>query len=820
MNILLQDLRYGLRSLYRQPLFTAVAVLVLGLGIGANTAVFSVINAVLLRPLPYPDPDRIVLMREATKLFDFGSVSLPNYLDWRAAQRSFTDLSIYTGTTYNLAMARAADVDAPERVHAVRASANYLSVLGIHPVLGRDLTEADDVPGSGRVALISDSLWRRHFHADPKVISQHPSIMLDSQSYEIVGVLPPTLTYPRRAEVLTPLAGARKDPETMRRDNHPGFSVLGRLRENVTLDAARDNLSAIAKELERRYPDSNTGRGIKAKRLLEANVGSYRHALYLLLGAVGCVLLIACANVANLQLARAAGRTRELAVRAALGAGRGRLVRQLLTESTVLGLLGGALGVLLALWALDTIVALAPPGVPRFQGIRLDWTALGFAAVTALGTGLLVGVWPAWRISGIATMAVALHEGNARGGTGGASRVRARSMLVVVQVAMAVVLLAGAGLALRSFWGLQSLPLGFRPEGVLTVAISLPGVRYKQEKAGLFFDELLARVRALPGVAAAATGVNTPFDGNEWDSGVHITGTPPDAPGDSPSAEMNYVSPDYFKVMGMPIRAGRDFDGREVFGKPKSVIVDESFVRKFFPGQDPLGKSVDDDQTNESNPPPMTIVGVVPRTRNDMPGERSFLDEIVQMHLASAQSEVGDRRLMVRVVSGDPKRLIEPIRQAVLTIDPEIPIAEAATLEESIAESMTSQRLTMTLLGTFAVLALVLATLGLYGVMALSVTQRTRELGIRLALGAPRTSVLGLVLRQGVTLVGVGLAVGIVCAWAAGRLLSSVLYGVGGSDPVTLGTVSSVLAGAALLACWLPARRATRVDPLVALREE
>ncbi len=821
MSILLQDLRYALRTLYRQPLFTAVAVLVLGLGIGANTAVFSVINAVLLRPLPYPDSDRLLLLREKMPLFDYGSCSLPNYLDWRAAQKSCTDLGIVTRGTYNLSFPSGTGTLAPERINSAQVSTNYLSILGCPPVLGRDFTEAEDTPGGPtKVAIISDSLWHRVYSADRTVIGQR--VMLDSEPYTVVGVLPKIFGYPRQTEILTPLGDLRKSPSILNRDNHPGFSVLGRLRPGVTLQAATADFDGIARELSRRYPDSNTGRSIAVRRLLEALVGDYRGGLYVLLGAVGCVLLIACANVANLQLARANGRTKELAVRAALGAGRRRLIAQLLTESVLLAVLGGLAGLLLAMWAMDLIVAFAPKDVPRFQEVRLDWLALAYAAAAALGTGLLVGVWPAWQVSGVATMATALHEGNARGGTGGLARVRARSLLVVMQVAMTVVLLAGAGLAMRSFWRMSSAPLGFRPGQVLTMAVALPDAKYKAEKVPDFYTRLLAQVRALPGVAAAATGVNVPFDNNEWDSTVHLTGTPPWPPGKEPSAEMNYVSPDYFKVLGMPLLKGRDFDARDAFKQAKTVIIDESFVRKFFPDKDPIGQQIDDNQTLEKDAPPLTVIGVVPRTRNDVPEDNSYLERIVQMHVCATQNAQATSNcfLMVRAASGDPKRLVEPIRQAVLALDSEVPIASISTMEENVAASLMSQRLTMGLLAVFAGLALLLATLGLYGVMALSVSQRTRELGIRLALGAPRAAVLGLVLRQGVSLVGIGLAIGVAGAWAAGRLLSSVLYGVQGSDAATLGAVSAALGGAALLACWLPARRATLVDPLVALREE
>ncbi len=577
----------------------------------------------------------------------------------------------------------------------------------------------------------------------------------------------------------------------------------------------------MAAELERRYPDTNVGRRTSVRGLLDSAVAEYRQGLYVLLGAVACVLLIACANVANLQLARASARARELAVRAALGASRWRLVRQTLVESVVLSVLGGSAGLLVAMWAVDAIKALRPGDYFRFDDLHLDWPAMGFALAAALGTGLLVGGWPAWRLSRVASMATALHEGNARGASGGRSRVRVRSLLVVAQVALALVLLASAGLALQSFDRLRRLPLGFDPHGILTLSISLPDLKYGPEKIILFYDALVERVRALPGVVAAATGVNVPFDDNEWDSNIHITGTPPDQPGEEPSAEFNYISPDYFRVMGMPILRGRGIERADVAGREKVAVVDESFVRRFFPGRDPIGQHVDDTATLQKDPPPITIVGVVARTRNGGPAESAFLDKMTQITRGAAQFQYGSSRiLLVRVAEGDPLRLVEPVRQIVLGLDPGLPIAQVSTMEHNVAASLAPQRLLTVLLGVFAAVALGLATVGLYGVMALSVTQRTRELGIRLALGAQRSAVLALVLRRGATLVGVGLGLGLVIALAAGRALSRMFYGVGGSDLLTLGAVCAVLAGAGLLACWLPARRATRLDPMVALRNE
>jgi putative ABC transport system permease protein len=812
-----QDLRFAVRVLAKSPGYTCIAVAVLALGIGANTAMFSVIDTVLLRPLPYPHSDRLMAINENTSVFNATSVSYPNYLDWCAAQHSFTGLAMRRRASYNVSFPSASGVP-PERISSADVTANFLPVLGVNPELGRNFSLAEDTPGGPKAVILGDALWRRRFAAEPQVLGQR--IIVDGVAREIVGVAPAEVQYPRDAEMFLPMGDLRQDPNLADRGNHVGFGALGRLKPGISLALATQDLQRIAGELARRYPATNTDRGVTVRPLLTALVGDYSHSLLLLLGAVGCVLLIACANVANLQLARSAGRQKELAVRTALGAGRGRLMRQMLTESAVLGVLGGALALLLALWATDAIIALSPKDSLRFQQIHLDFNALGFTAAVALGAGLVVGIWPAWRMSGMAAMATALHEGSARGGTGGAGQLRTRALLVITQVALALVLLAGAGLTLKSFWRAQNEPLGFQPAGLLMMSVSLPEARYPKEQVARFFDRLLERVRALPGVVSAATGNNVPFDDREWDSDFHLTGTPVYPPGREPEAEYNSVTPDYFKTLGIPLLRGREFNASDVSGQPGAVIIDEPLARKYFPGQNPLGRHIDNNQTLEKNPPPLTVVGVVGHTLNDPPGGNAALADMVQVHLCAWQATESDSILMVRVASGDPLRLAEPIRHEVLAIDPDLPVADVNTMEGNISAGLAPRRLTMVLLGTFALLALVLASIGLYGVMALSVAQRTREMGIRLALGAQRSTVLRLIMRQGAILVGIGLVAGLVAALAATRLLTSLVYGVSDNDPLTLGIVTAVLAGAGLLACWLPALRATRVDPMVALRNE
>ncbi|MBV9007898.1 MAG: ABC transporter permease [Verrucomicrobia bacterium] len=823
--MLLQHLRYALRMLAKQPAFTAIAVLTLALGIGANTAIFSVVNAVLLRPLPYREPERLVQIRERTSHFENGSVSLPNYLDWRANQRGFTDLALYRGGDANLS-GSGADTEA-ERVTAARVSYNFLSVLGLPPTFGRDFRESDDVPHARKVALISDALWKRRFGSSRSVIGQQ--ILLDGVAREVIGVLPPNVKLPRRAEVYIPLEDLRADKDYLNRANHPGLSVLGRLKPGITLEQATGDLNNIAAELERKYPDTNTTRRVQTDLLLDSAIKDYKSGVALLLVAVGCVLLIACANVANLELARALGRDRELAVRAALGASRGQLAMQVFIESAILALLGGVAGVLLSLWGLDAIKAIAPGGVARFgstdsarfQESHIDLTVLAFTATVAIGAGLLVGIWPALRIARRSSLSLSLHEGG-RGTSDGAQRQRVRSGLVVAQVALALLLLAGAGLTLKSFRNAQNAALGFDPDRVLVADILLPRARYDtDDKVARFNEQLIEKIRVLPGVQYTALGNNIPFDENEWDSSFHVTGTPPARPGEEPEAEIDVVTPDYFRAMGMPILRGRAFTAADRARPPRSVIIDESFARRFFPNRDPIGQQIDDNQTDEKNPPPLRVIGVVPRTRNEAPGEDNVERyQWPQMYFAADEDPSHNNMLVVRVKSGDPLALVPAIKRELQQLDPDQALAEVSTMENNIAKSLGSRRMIMSLLGAFAFIALLLASVGLYGVMALTVTQRTRELGIRLALGAQRADVFRLVLTHGMLLVCAGLIIGLIAALGAGRGLQSLLYGVGGFDAPALSTALFALAFAALAACCVPARRATRVDPIIALRSE
>ena len=820
---MLKDLRFALRQLFKQPAFAFIAVLVLALGIGANTAIFSVVNAVLLRPLPYPHSEQLVLLRErllGPSGFESGSVSYMNYLDWRAAQKSFTDFAL--ARTEGVSLSASDGTSPPEAIRAGRITANYLSILQVPPLIGRDFVEGDDVPGAAKVALISERVWRKQFGELPIAIGQRLNI--DGVPREIIGVVSERVRFPRNCDVFLPLADLRADHDFLSRGNHEAFSCLGRLKSGATLKQAIAELDTIAADLSRRYPDSNTGRQVSAKLLLEYSVGQYRYLLCVLLAAVACVLLIACANVANLQLARGLARRKELAVRAALGASRWDLARQVLVESGVVALLGGICAMLIAVWSLDAIRSLVPPNVPRFQETNIDGLVLGATIIISVFTGLLVGMWPALRVSNTASVAVELHEDGARGSSG-AQRQRARAILVIAQVALAVLLLAASGLTLKSFWRSQQVPLGFNPRGVLTMSIALPPSRYDSpEKIARFYDQLVEKVRRLPGVSAAAVCNNAPFDHHEWDSSFHITGTPPDPHGQEPISEMAIVSPDYFRALGMAILRGRDFGPEDVSGRSGTVVIDELAAQKFFPGTDPIGKQIDDPVTisdNNQNGVPLTIIGIVPHTRNAAPGEKEDARNLPMMYFSASQFPNVEQNLIVSAKAGlNPHSVVSPIKEQVATLDRDQSVSEIATMDENIDDSLASQRLTMTLLGVFAGLALVLASIGLYGVMALIVSQRTRELGIRFALGASRGDVLRLVLGQGAVLVGIGLAAGLLGAFVASRALQSVLYNVAPLDPAALISALLTLSLVALIACFVPARRASRVDPIEALRTE
>jgi len=780
---MLDDVRYAFRLLLKNPSVTIVAIFALALGIGANTAIFSVINAVLLRPLPYPDADKLIVLRERSHTFERGAVGYMNWLDWHAGQKSFTDLALVRRESINFSLG--SGIGSPERLPGLRASSGFLSVMGLKPKIGRDLTPAEDTAGSPNVALISEKLWRNHFAGSPSALGRRA--LIDGLEREIIGVFPVELQFGRNPDVLLPLSEIANEPSMRDRDNHQAFNAVGRLKPNVTMSQAMSDLNAIAIDLEKKYPQSNSERRVAMRPLFETTVGDYRANLNLLLASVVCVLLIACANVANLQFARALARSRELTMRATLGASRWAIARQLLIESTLLAVIGAVAGVFLTLWSIDAILALTPPTLPRFHETTIDMHVLGFTTFAALLAGVLVGVWPAWRISNSKSMSLALHETGGHGASDGRGRQRTRSGLVIAQVALAIVLLAGAGLTLKSFWHAQSAPLGFDPHGVVNFEIALPDAKYKTgEQKDAFWARLLERVKNIPGVEAAAISANSPFDQTEWDSGFHVTGTPPAPPGQQPSVEVSPVSLDYFRVMGMPILRGRNFGPEDTPGEKghsRSIIIDETFAKKYFAGKDPIGQHIDDTESTDKAQPPMTIIGVVPRTRNEAPGEfNTEALHMVEEYLLASQAPQSTNNLHVRTSLRDIGPLTAAVKREVQALDHDQPMGQITTMDQAIASSLATRRLTMVLLGAFAVLALLLASVGLYGVMALTVTQRTRELGIRMALGAERTNIFKLVLGQGMSLIAIGIGIGLVGAIAAGRALMSLLYDVGALD--------------------------------------
>jgi putative ABC transport system permease protein len=632
--------------------------------------------------------------------------------------------------------------------------------------------------------------------------------------------MPAALTSPRNIDLYAPFGYYAQRRYLTQRDSHPGLFGIARLKEGVSIAQAEAEFGVICQSLEKQYPDSNAGNGVKVTQLLENTVGEYRETLWLLLGAVGFVLLIACANLASLQLARAAGRRKEIAVRAALGASRGRLLLQLLAESLLLAAIGGGLGVLLAVWGVDAICALTPKDIPRFQQVHVDGVVLAFAALVSLGSGLLFGLFPAWKISR-GDLNSALQEAG-RGGTAGPSRQRSQALLVIGQVALASALLMGAGLLLKSFAALQNVRLGFEANHLLTMQIKLPGLKYRDNPNGpadmaAFYRQLLGDIAGLPGVRAVALSDNPPFtSAGGTQNSFAITGRPDPKPGEEPFAETQLVSSDYFKTMGMALRHGRAFNAGDALDTPKVVIIDEAFARKFFPGQDPIGQQINDIARDRSRTH-FTIVGVVATVRHaDLAAAEP---KLVQAYYSAAQYPTVQTTLLVRSV-GDPLALARAVRSAVLAVDPTQPVFDVRSMDDRLAESLGTRRLSVILVALFSGLALVLAALGLYGTLAYAVAQRTREIGIRLALGAQRAVVFRLILRRGMSLAGIGLGVGLAAALAFGRLLANFLYGVGARDPLTLAVVVFVLAAAALLACFLPARRATHVDPIIALRAE
>ncbi|HUI55901.1 MAG TPA: ABC transporter permease [Bryobacteraceae bacterium] len=804
-----QDLCFGFRTLRKNPGFTAVALLALALGIGANTAIFSVVNGVLLQPLSFPDAGRLLKIYETTAEFSQSSVSYPNYLDWRRDARSFTDMGAFSSNDFNFTGA-----GEPEQVAGEYVSASLFPTLGVTPLLGRIFLPQEDRQGAACMVMLAHGFWQRRLASDPNILGR--SLTLNAASCAVVGVLPKDFRLFPDIQVYLP-AEQSNAIEFRDRQNHPGLGVIARLRPGVTLANARAEMAVISSGLAHQYPASNAGHGTNLIPLKADIVGYIRRTLLLLVGAVGFVLIIACANVANLLLARSTVRRREFAIRVALGAERARVVRQLLTESVLLSVGAAVLGLLLARWGTGLILAATPDTIPRAGEIRIDPLVLLFTLVVSIATGILFGLAPAFH-GASANPQEFLKEG-ARGSGGG--RHRAEGIFVAVEIALAVILLSGAGLMMQSIWRLWRVHPGFNTSHVLTAQVALsPGAMASPEATRLAYHELLGRVAAIPGVQSAAFTQLVPLGSRDneipfWPGG-------PQPPQDRMSDGMFYlVTPDYLTVMQIPLRKGRFLNARDTLASPPVIVIDEVLARHFFPGQDPVGK-----QLSLILLGPVQIVGVVGHVKFwglDSDDAAKVRDQIyfpfLQVPDKFMSEAVAGLTLVLRT-SPEPLTLVPSVRARVAGPTRDQPIYTVRSMEQIVSESFAERRFALLVLLVFAAAALLLAAVGIYGVMSYAVVRRTHELGIRATLGASRAEIVGLVLRQGMRLAAIGMAAGLLAAFALTRFMAALLYGVRPADPATLLAVTLLLGGMVLLACYIPARRATAVDPVIALRCE
>ncbi len=817
MHTFTKDLRYAVRMLLKNPVVTIVAVITLALSIGANTAIFSVVNAVMLNPLPYRNPDRLVALWENVPQRGRWRATPANFLDWKEQNTVFEDVAAFGAATMTLTGG-----GEPEQMLGTRASAGYFGVVGVDPILGRTFLAEEHEPGKGQVVILSHSFWQRRFSSDPGIVNK--DITLDGNNFTVVGVMPAALFpgWPTTSgrisfdqaeqQFWTPMSFTAQWASV--RTAHV-LGVLGRLKTGVTIEQAQAEMNTIGARLEQEYA-ANKGEGIIVNAFMNEVVGNVRPLLLTLLGAVGLVLLIACANIAGLLLAQHAARNKEVAIRAALGAGRGQLVRQFFLESLLLGLVGTAAGVLLARLGIDQLLKFIPPQLPRFAQTQLDWRVLGFTILISLLTCLLFGLIPAWQASK-PDLQQTLEQGRRTAGVGG-GRQRLRQLLVVFQISLAVMLVIGAGLLIKSFRQIRQVDPGFKSDNVLTLTLTLPLSKYREtHQINSFYNQLVEGIVVLPGVTSAAIAYDHPLQAN-WIDSFEIEGRPAES-GESFSANFHPVSWDYFKTVGTPVISGRQFTAQDDPDHPGVAIVNEAFVRRYFSDQRALGQRI------KPGPPgriwqrkkltSFEIVGIA----RDVKSAGLTTTAEPAYYLPASQAPLNDMTILVRSQT-DALALAPALRNAVWAIDPNQPIAGIATLNKIVDDSIVQPRLSMLLMGLFGALALILAAVGIYGLLSYSVAQRTQELGIRMALGAQVSDVLSLVLKQGMVLAVIGVGVGLLGAFALTRLISSLLFGVTPTDVTTFAAVSGVLVAVALVACYFPARRATKVDPLVAIRYE
>lgn len=800
MSGLRQDLKYGIRMLFKKPAFTAVVVLTLALSISSTTVVFSVVNALLLRSLPYSNADQLINVWSVFKSNNKAYASAANFREWQERNQSFQSLAAYDSLKLNLTGG-----DRPEAIDVALVTANLFPLLGVQPVRGRGFRTEEEQPATNKVAVISDGLWQRRFGADAGVVGK--PLVLDGDSYTVIGIMPPRFSFPEKIDVWLPLSFV---PEELADRGYNHLAVVGRLKPGVELRQAQAEMSAIMDEQVRKYPNENAGRSMRLLTFQQNLVGDIRMALWILSGAVFLVLLIACANIANLLMARATTRQKDIAIRIGLGAGRRRLIQQLLIESLLLSLFGGAMGLIFAYGGLKVLTSVGPTNIPRLSEVTIDARVLAFTLVISLLTGVIFGLIPALQATK-PEINEWLKDGQ-RSASGGPGGKRARSWLVVTEMALALILLIAAGLLIKSFLILWQVEPGFNPHNVITMAISPSPPKYNTQRDFVILcQRVLEQVKSTPGVDAVGVVNQLPFSGRNLGLNFTVGGQPPVKPEDTASANFRLVSPGYLQAMGIPLKRGRDFNDHDTRDSTPVALINETLAKHYFANEDPIGKQLN----IEGQQAPREIVGII----GDVKQIKLDAEVKSEIYVPFFQIAVPAMNIVVRTTT-DPGSMTSAVLQQISRVDPDQPVYQVKTMDEYLGESMAQRRLSTVLLGVFAALALILAALGVYGMMSYLVSQRTREIGVRMALGARQLDILKLVVRHGMWLSILGIAVGVAAALLLTRIMTSSLYGISASDPLTYVGISALLALIALLACLIPARRALKVDPIIALRYE